>query len=114
MSDGSKDYKPPFSDPEFARRAGKKGGAALAAKHRRKGIALDQLGKLDTANDCKRWLQIVARGALAGDLDKQDADVAIRALRVWLDAHGASVATEQLEELRGEIRELRAGIGRAA
>lgn len=108
MSDEKKsEHKYPFEDPEFAAAAGRKGAKATNRKWKRKGIALDKLGDLDTADDVKRWLQVIARGVLAGDLDNKDADIAGRLLKIWLDAHGSSMAQKDLEELREALAEVK-------
>lgn len=104
MSDDDRQY--PFENKELARRAGRKGGHATAKKNRRKGLALDKLGDLETLADCKRWLATIGRHVLAGDLDKGDADVGIRAVRAWMEAAGASLASQALEELRAEVADL--------
>ena len=102
---------PPFSDPAFAKKAGSKGGRATADKYRKRGLSLEQLGELETIDDAKRWLALIGQHVLSGGLNRQDGDVGIRAVRAWLEAHGSSIASEALEELRGQVKDLRQIIG---
>ena len=85
MSD-IKSYPPPFSDPTFAREAGKKGGLASAKARQRKGLNKSQLGQLESHEDAKRWLRLIGEAVVTQVLDKGDAQAGIRAVEAWLKA----------------------------
>ena len=81
MSEQERVY--PFEDPQFASRAGKKGGAASWQKRRPK--ELQNLGPLDEPHDAKRWLSKITESLLSGGLDPSRARAAVSALLAWRD-----------------------------
>jgi len=83
MSEQERVY--PFEDPQFASRAGKKGGAASWQKRRPKELDPEHLGPLDEPQDAKRWLSKITESILSGGLDPSRARAAISALLAWRD-----------------------------
>jgi hypothetical protein len=106
MSD-DKSYRPPFSDPDFAREAGKKGGLAAAKARARKGLDKDALGPLESHEDAKRWLRLIGEAVVTQVLDKGDAQAGIRAVEAWLKAEADRVELVVLNDLKADVKRLK-------
>ncbi len=101
------EYRPPFSDPDLAREAGKKGGLAAARARRRPGLDKNKLGPLDTHEDAKRWLRMIGEAVVTLALDKGDAQAGIRAVEAWLKAEADRVELVVLDDLKANVQRLR-------
>jgi hypothetical protein len=84
-------------------------GAEVSKQVRRKGSGLrpGELPELRTPHDAQRVLDIVAHAAAEGRLPQRQADATTRAVREWLRAYEAGAVTDQVEELRRRLSELR-------
>jgi hypothetical protein len=106
----TKTYPPPFSDPDFAREAGKKGGLASAKARARKGLDKSQLGPLESHEDAKRWLRMIGEAVVTQVLDKGDAQAGIRAVEAWLKAEADRVELVVLDDLKADVKRLKADL----
>ena len=106
MSD-TKTYPPPFTDPDFAREMGRKGGLAAAKARARKGLDKSQLGPLESHEDAKRWLRMIGEAVVTGILDKGDAQAGIRAVEAWLKAEADRVELVVLDGLKADVKRLK-------
>ena len=107
MTTNKVEYRPPFADPDFARKAGKKGGLASARARRRPGLDRNQLGPLETHEDAKRWLRMIGEAVVTLKLDKGDAQAGIRAVEAWLKAEADRVELVVLDDLKADVQRLR-------
>lgn len=101
----------PGGREEMIRRA-RKGGAVTAENFKRDGVREHELGPLDTLEDAQRWLQILGGAVAAGRITAKDASTAVNAIRVWITAEGERLTAEVVDELRGEVAELRKEVKR--
>ena len=96
-----------FKPGKHAQEAGRQGGRATQAKLKTPMLSPDQLGgPIDSPDACKARLALMTDAVLTGTLDPKAADVAIRAVRAWLEAHASSLTTTALDELRSDVARL--------
>lgn len=82
----------------------RKGGAATSAKIR---FVLDELPwPISNHADAEKWLSSIARGVLAGTVDRRDANAATKALSEWVKTHAGKLQAVDLEELRKAVRQI--------
>ena len=93
----------PGGEAEMRRRA-LRGGIA---SQRGRGLDPHELPPLATHNDAMRWLDILGRAVSCHRLSDRSAQAAIKAVDVWLKAHGESVVAKDVDELRAALDGLR-------
>ncbi|MGH7564036.1 MAG: hypothetical protein ACREK5_06405 [Gemmatimonadota bacterium] len=91
-----------------ATRMRRHGANATNAQRRVQGLDPSELGELESIDDAKRWLRVVAAAASSGRMSCSQAEVAIRAVRAWLMATKA-VTDEQIAELKLQVEEVQKG-----
>lgn len=98
---------------EELRERGSRGGHATANRHREGPDTIEEeaLGELESFADAKRRLDLVCRSVLSGQITRERADPAIRALREWCSAHQSEVEEEKLEELEHRLEQIENGGG---
>ena len=103
------DDAPPFADPEFAAKAGRKGGKRSGESRRRKGMKAADV-KLRSRDDAERLLEKIAAGVLSKSIASSDANAAKEVVRIYLDALDRA-AEEKMAELERVLSEKEAEIG---
>lgn len=100
----------PSHAPDAAERLskqGKKGAAATAKKLRGEGLDPDDLPPLDSPQAAERWLEAVGRAVATGELSHNAGKAVARLVREFLRARDAGAVTEEIEELREVVAEIR-------
>lgn len=92
---------------ERLREAARKGGLALARKHRGRGLDEDELPELHTPQDAARFLEAVVRAVATGKLGHNEGKAVVRGIREWLRAHEAGAVTDRLDALLDALAEWR-------
>lgn len=86
--------------------AGKRSGQA------RKRLTLEDveqaLGPLESPEDAKRWLGLLAQWCAAGLVSGSQGGSAVRAVQQWLVAHGEAIDRDRLREAERKVRALEA------
>ena len=90
-------WVPPFTDPEFAAEAGRKGGLATQRARRRSRLDTSALPKLRTRSDAQEWLECIAGSVLRGDLDRSDAGTAVQAITTWARLEADKPSDEEMD-----------------
>lgn len=71
-------------------------------------LLLDDLPALQTPQDAERWLEVVGRAVATGVLPASKGQVAASCVRAWLSAHEQGKVSDQVEDLRQKVEELKA------
>ena len=66
------------------------------------------LPPLLTPADAEVWLETIGRGVATGTLSANKGATAASCVRAWLSAHEQGKVTEQVEDLRQKVEELKA------
>ena len=65
-----------------------------------KGIDPDELGPLETLADARRWLEVIGRAVVSGQVSDRAARAALRAVSEWMRTKG--------DELKADVDRLKA------
>jgi len=76
------------------------------------GLDPDEIGKLETHADVRRRLDLICRAVLVGRLRDGQAQAAIRACEAWIRARGEEVTMEVVGDLRRQVEDLKAQLGK--
>ena len=82
--------------------------ARQGARRTKKALLLDDLPPLQTPVDAEVWLEKIGRGVATGTLSASKGATAASCVRAWLQAHEQGKVTEQVEDLRQKVEELKA------
>ena len=111
---------PPFADRAFAAEMSRRGvEARRAVRKRARDRVLDldtvsqALGPLATPEDAQRQLGQLARWCAAGQVPGAAGSAAVRAVEIWLKAHGEALDRGRMAELGRRIKELEAELVKA-
>jgi len=86
-------------------------GALIQQRSRSGGLDEDELPALETHDDAKEWLGLIARAVCGGRLRESAAQAAIRAIECWLKAEGERLTVHVVEDLRREVDRLKVELG---
>jgi hypothetical protein len=108
----------PEAKREYMAELGRRGARAFHAARRKTGLDPDDLPTLNSPEDAERWLELVARAVVTGQLANRDGQVAVQAVREWLKAHDAGRMGKKVAQLQDQLEALkgphRATSGRAS
>ncbi len=89
---------------------GHRGGEATKRKFGGRGLPRDALGPLESIHDAQRWLRLIAQAVGERMLTHSEGQSMTAAVREWVKAEDARVASEDLATLKAQISEVREGI----
>lgn len=99
----------PAHGPDASQRMsaiGRKGAEASAQRFRRGGLDPDDLPPLETHEDAKRWLELLARGVATSDIDRDIAAETPRLVKGWMRAYDAETLDEWKDDIEDTIAAL--------
>lgn len=86
------------------RRRGLRGAIAASGG---KGLNAARLGELTTVEDAQRWLRTIAQAVAEKRLTHNEGRTMTGAVREWIRAEDIRLRAVDLEELRGQLAELK-------
>ena len=106
-----------FCDAHSPSRGGRdemqrRGLRGALASRKSVGLDPDEIEELETHADVRRRLDLICRAVLMGRLRDGQAQAAIRACEAWLRARGEEVTMEVVGELRRQVEDLKAQLGK--
>jgi len=76
------------------------------------GLDPDEIEELETHADVRQRLDLICRAVLTGRLRDGQAQAAIRACEAWIRARGEEVTMEVVGDLRRQVEDLKAQLGK--
>ena len=101
-----KQKRPPFSDLEFARSAGKKGGTTKAKRKLTLERVQKELPPMDSPESIVTRLERISQWAASGLLSGTTTHALVRAAEIGLKAHESAMSREIVTKLKERLAEL--------